>query len=64
MEDFRERWLLNIGDAIKAGEYTYVIIGKPLGFGGSAVIYPAKRSESELLYAMKECFPNSPERFI
>ena len=64
MKDFRERWLLNTGDMIKAGEHSYVIIGEPLGFGGSAVIYPAKRSESELLYAIKECFPNRPECFM
>ena len=64
MKDFREQWLLKPGDTIKAGEHSYVIIGEPLGFGGSAVLYPAKRTGSELLYAIKECFPNSPERFV
>lgn len=63
MNDFREEWLLNVGDTIKSGDYIYTITGAPLGYGGSSVLYPAKRNESELCIAIKECFPYVPGYF-
>lgn len=64
MKDFREKWLLKQGDTIEANGYVYTITGEPLGYGGSAVLYQVERTDSELSFAVKECFPNIPGRFI
>lgn len=62
--DFRQKWVLKTGDQIRCADHTYTIDGEPLGYGGSSVIYPAVRNDSNLKYALKECFPNMPDKFI
>lgn len=63
-EDFREQYILKKGDMLVCGEHTYTIEGAPLGYGGSAILYPAKRSDSELNFAIKEYFPCQEGGFI
>ena len=58
--DHRLDHILHAGDTIQAGDSLYTITGDPIGFGGSSILYPANRSGSELLYAIKECFPGTP----
>ena len=58
--DHRLDHILHAGDTIQAGDSLYTITGDPIGFGGSSILYPASRSGSELLYAIKECFPGTP----
>lgn len=62
--DYRKQWLLKKGDIIKSEGETYIITGEPIGFGGSAVLYPATQEGSYLDFCIKECFPRKPERFI
>lgn len=55
--DLRRDWILHQGDRICCGKISYFITGDPIGYGGSAVIYPARRADTKLEYAIKECFP-------
>lgn len=55
--DTRKKYALQKGDIICCGKLTYMISGDPIGYGGSALIYPAKCSDSELDYAIKEYYP-------
>ena len=61
--DYRQKWLLHPGDAIQCNDTIYTISGPPLGFGGSAVLYPAAKNGSALFYAIKEGFPGGSEHF-
>lgn len=65
-EDYREQWILHKGDSIQCAEDTYIISGDPIGFGGSAIIYPAvlEGKNNILEFALKECFPRKPERYM
>lgn len=56
-EDPRRQWVLKKGDQIACADAVYTITDEPIGYGGSAVIYPARRSDTHLFYAIKECFP-------
>lgn len=54
----REDYILHEGDTISCpGGVVYTISGAPIGFGGSAIVYPAVRNDTALEYALKECFP-------
>lgn len=55
--DKRRDHVLHKGDRIRCGKISYIITGPPIGYGGSAVIYPARRTDTQLYYAIKECFP-------
>lgn len=55
--DHRENWILREGDCIHCSDVVYRISGVPIGYGGSAVVYPAERADTRLHYAIKECFP-------
>lgn len=55
--DQRKDFVLSEGDRIHCADYTYIITGAPIGYGGSAIVYPARRTDTNLLYAIKECFP-------
>ncbi len=59
---------LEKGTVIRVGGgVLYKILGDPIGEGGGSIIYPAQRrlpdgesySESQILYALKECYPLS-----
>jgi len=62
--DYRQQWLLKKGDTIKCEGEVYTITGNPIGFGGSAVLYPATQDGNYLECCIKECFPRKPERFM
>lgn len=54
----REDHILRQGDTITCRSgVVYTISGDPIGFGGSAIVYPAVRNDTLLEYALKECFP-------
>lgn len=55
--DKRRDHVLHKGDRIRCGKISYIITGPPIGCGGSAIIYPARRTDTQLYYAIKECFP-------
>ena len=55
--NYREEQALRDGDIIRCKDADYTIVGKPIGFGGSSILYGARRSGSEMLFAIKECFP-------
>lgn len=55
--NYREEQALRDGDIICCKDAEYTIIGKPIGFGGSSILYGARKSGSEILFAIKECFP-------
>lgn len=59
-EDERETWRLHAGDKLitEDGECYTIQPGIP-GFGGSGIVYPARRTNSMLWFAIKECFPVS-----
>lgn len=68
MQDFRNS--LSIGTLIKLESGSiFEISGKPIGFGGGSIIYPANRlilkdgllAADGLSYALKECYPVSVE---
>ena len=61
--DYRLDWILHKGDTIQTADATYTITGEPIGLGGSSVLYPASRSNSNLAYAIKECFPEKPAAY-
>lgn len=63
-KDFRENYILHKGDTLVCGELTYTIDGEPLGYGGSAVLYPARCSNSDSVFAIKEFFPCREGQFI
>lgn len=45
----REDYILRNGDTVSCpGGVVYTITGAPIGFGGSAIVYPAVRNDSEL----------------
>ena len=54
---YREEQALKDGDVICCKDAEYTIIGNPIGFGGSSILYGARKSGSEMLLAIKECFP-------
>ena len=55
--DHRKMWVLGTGDCIRCADTTYIITGEPIGYGGSAIVYPARSADNHLNYAIKECFP-------
>ena len=55
--DHRADWALREGDRLQCGDTVYIITGDPIGYGGSALVYPARRADTHLRYAIKECFP-------
>ena len=55
--DRRQSWALKEGDRIQCGDTVYIITSDPIGYGGSAVVYAARRTDTHLRYAIKECFP-------
>ena len=55
--DHRKTWALGEGDRIRCGDSVYIITSDPIGYGGSAVVYAARRTDTHLCYAIKECFP-------
>lgn len=56
--DLRSKFLLNPGDALSWKGNTYFISGAPLGFGGTAVVYPlCQAGVADGIFALKECFP-------
>lgn len=55
--DHRKEWILREGDRIQCADTAYIITGSPIGYGGSAIVYPARRTDTHLNYAIKECFP-------
>lgn len=55
--DHRKEWILHEGDRIHCADAAYIITGKPIGYGGSAIVYPARRTDTHLNYVIKECFP-------
>lgn len=55
--DHREEYTLGVGDRIQCADTVYIITGKPIGYGGSAIVYPARRNDTRLNYVIKECFP-------
>lgn len=55
--DHRKVWVLGTGDRIECADTTYIITGEPIGYGGSAIVYPARSTDTHLNYAIKECFP-------
>ena len=56
--DPRSKFLLNPGDALSWKGNTYFISGAPLGFGGTAVVYPlCQAGVADGIFALKECFP-------
>ncbi len=63
-KDFREKYILHKGDTLICGKYTYTIDGEPLGYGGSAILYPARCSNSDSVFAIKEFFPCREGQFI
>lgn len=62
--DFRMKWSLKQGDQIHSEGQIYTIIGLPIGYGGSSILYRAIRSDSGLNYVIKECFPAVMGKFI
>lgn len=57
--DHRKDWILREGDRIHCADAAYIITGEPIGYGGSAIVYPARRTDTQLKYAIKECFPKN-----
>lgn len=57
--DHRQQWALKEGDRIRCADADYIISGAPIGYGGSAVVYQARRTDTHLSYAIKECFPKN-----
>lgn len=55
--DHRKNWILGEGDRIRCADADYIISGSPIGYGGSAIVYPARRTDTRLNYVIKECFP-------
>ena len=55
--DHRVKDTLGVGDRIECADTVYIITGKPIGYGGSAIVYPARRQDTRLNYVIKECFP-------
>lgn len=63
-QDARTAWLLREGDQlITAGGDRYTILDGAPGLGGSGVVYPARKNDDVLLYAVKECFPSGDGLF-
>ena len=63
-QDARTAWLLREGDQlITAGGDRYTILDGAPGLGGSGVVYPARKNDDVLLYAVKECFPSGDSLF-
>ena len=61
--DYRLDYILHKGDQIHTDHAVYTISGEPLGFGGSSILYPARKEGSELEVAIKEWFPKRPANF-
>lgn len=57
--DHRAQWVLRAGDRIQCAGAVYIISNDPIGYGGSAIVYPARRTDTHLSYAIKECFPKN-----
>lgn len=55
--DHRREWILHEGDRLECADTAYIITGRPIGYGGSAIVYPARRTDTHLNYVIKECFP-------
>lgn len=55
--DHREKWTLSEGDRIQCADAVYIITGSPIGYGGSSIVYPARRTDTQLKLVIKECFP-------
>lgn len=56
--DPRFELVLSPGDVFCWKNETYCVSGPPLGYGGTAVIYPLRQAGGEDgLFALKECFP-------
>lgn len=56
--DPRLELVLSPGDVFCWKGETYCVSGPPLGYGGTAVIYPLRQAGGEDgLFALKECFP-------
>lgn len=56
--NYRELHSLKDGDIIQCKDATYTIEGKPIGYGGSSILYGARRGDTGILYAIKEWFPH------
>ena len=56
--DPRMEWVLGVGDKLLCAGKEYTITGPPIGFGGSACVYPATAADHRKL-AIKECMPQS-----
>ena len=61
--DYRVDYIMNKEDQIYTDHEIYTITGEPLGFGGSSILYPARREGSSLEVAIKEWFPKLPANF-
>ena len=55
--DHREQWTLHMGDRIGCADAEYIITDEPIGYGGSSIVYRARRTDDSLNYIIKECFP-------
>lgn len=56
--DPRFELVLSPGDVFCWKDETYCVSGSPLGYGGTAVIYPlCQAGGADGLFALKECFP-------
>ena len=60
----RLKYILHEGDRIFAGGMVYTITADPIGFGGTSVLYPACRQDSDTEFAIKECFPQGFDGFV
>ena len=54
----RMQWALKPGDQLICSGKIYTVTGDPLGFGGSACVYPAGCGDCRTL-AIKECMPST-----
>ena len=56
--NYRELHALKDGDIIQTQDAKYTIEGQPIGYGGSSILYAARKSDTGILYAIKEWFPH------
>lgn len=65
ISDPRYEWILHDGDKLRCEDgKEYTIIGDPVGYGGSSILYAAERNESSIHFTIKECFPADISRYI